>query len=288
MTSETRPNKIELLEAFHTLYGDFWIWEKVDSNWKKWVLYSDAVAWQKIHCNMRGLFKSEIVLDVEHPERIKQIIDSLKNENYSFAVWSTGSRGYHIHMIFPELKNYDEDDVKLIRKIFIRKYKCDESKQTGLIAIEGEYHYKGTGRCKKLVYNHDSGENKLPLDILKNFEDAKAKAESWKDVESTKLTRKWIESDPVIRYCLTHEIPPGIGRYDVVCKNLAIGMAVAGLSYDEIRGLAGRILANMPKRDWGIDSFMGWVRSARNGKFKNYNRRELLKWFEEHMGDLDD
>jgi len=49
--------------------------------------------------------------------------------------------------------------------------------------------------------------------------------------------------------------------------------------------IINKMAANMPGRN--PQDFWGWVKSARAGRYKKYNRHELIKWFEEHEADLD-
>ena len=121
----------------------------------KWRKYLDCVAtldeinnnekWEDRkffkQINQRQILKNEIVLDLEEPERIKEIVDKIKGWDYH--VYETGSRGYHIHLYFNRDMTTKEKE-NVIKKFDTDIQKCSEK---NLIALENCPHWK-TGRLK--------------------------------------------------------------------------------------------------------------------------------------------
>ena len=100
---------------------------------------SDRIDW----VNQRQIFPNELVLDIEEPEKLNPIIDRLKIENIPFECYSTGSRGFHIHLIFK--KELDKTE----KLFYIKEFGVDEQKAYSktMIALENCPHWK-TGKLK--------------------------------------------------------------------------------------------------------------------------------------------
>ena len=99
-------------------------------------------------CNQRQILPNEIVLDLESKDQFNPIIKELKEMNIIFYVFSTGSRGYHIHLFFDrELTEKEKLDV-------IRHFASDEqlSSKRHMIALEFVSHWK-SGKIKEMINN---------------------------------------------------------------------------------------------------------------------------------------
>lgn len=141
--------------------------EVVATKWKK---YSEAVFpidfdgtckedWKKQkyfkQINQKQILPNELVLDIEEPEKFPKITKSLIKDEIPFTAYSTGSRGFHIHLLFKEKLTKEQ-------KLFcIKKYGVDEQKAYSktMIALEGCPHWK-TGTPKKEISRQDLN---LPL-----------------------------------------------------------------------------------------------------------------------------
>jgi len=114
----------------------------------KWVKYLDAQADEKFLevANNRTILPNEIVIDIEEPEQFQGILDRIKSNFEFFSAYSTGSRGYHIHIFF------DEPIDKENKKEIIEIYSGDKQKATErtMIALENCPHWK-TGKNKDLI-----------------------------------------------------------------------------------------------------------------------------------------
>jgi hypothetical protein len=108
--------------------------------------------------NNRTIFPHELVIDIDPGKvdlrmRLYRTIRRLDWCDATYAVWHTGSRGYHIHMLFPELEcMYDRERTRLKRRLLVALGgewgKCSPRCMT---ALENRPHWK-TGRMKTLVY----------------------------------------------------------------------------------------------------------------------------------------
>lgn len=128
----------------------------------KWVHYLDATEKQKSEATHRTLLKNEIVLDFdpfnnetleELKERVKVVCLSLNKEKINFNCYSTGSRGYHIHIFIKMLFILNKNERIEYRNEFINYYKAEAQKNTENvpIALEGVPHWKSgkeKTRCK--------------------------------------------------------------------------------------------------------------------------------------------
>lgn len=128
--------------------------EKLFSKWKK---YSEAVfpievdgtcdEWQVQkffeQINQRQILPIEVVLDIEEKEQVNPIIKKIEKWAWEVSIWATGSRGYHIHMIFKEELNREEKEA-IVKKLGTDIQKCSEK---CLIALENCPHWK-TGNPK--------------------------------------------------------------------------------------------------------------------------------------------
>ena len=100
--------------------------------------------------NQRQILPFEIVLDVEEKKQIKPIIKKLEKWNWEYSIWETGSRGYHIHILFEEEFNQEEKE-SFVRNLGTDMQKCSDKT---LIALEYEPHWK-TGKPKTDISKED-------------------------------------------------------------------------------------------------------------------------------------
>jgi len=124
----------------------------------KWKKYSECVFpiefdgktdnWEEVsffkQINQRQILPIEIVLDLEEKETLPSVIQKLKDLELTYKVFSTGSRGYHIHIFFKE-KCSQKEKLKLI------KYCGGDEQKDGnkcLIALEYAPHWK-SGKLKE-------------------------------------------------------------------------------------------------------------------------------------------
>jgi hypothetical protein len=134
---------------------DFYLqYSEKDGIKTKWKKYSEACfdyetpknRWFLERVNQRQILPNEIVLDLEEKSQLpiaKKLLDKFGWTNYIF---STGSRGYHIHIFF------DKDLTDDSKKFVIRAFGADMMKagKKTLIALEYSKHWK-SGKEKVMV-----------------------------------------------------------------------------------------------------------------------------------------
>ena len=142
---------------------------KVDDEVKstKWKKFSECVflvdengnsedkkiEWFFKNINQRQILPFEIVLDIEERNGIKEILNEIKKWNIEFSVYDTGSRGYHIHIL------YSRDLKKREKTAIIKKSKADMQKDSNktMIALENSPHWK-TGKIKRELTKREISE----------------------------------------------------------------------------------------------------------------------------------
>jgi len=155
---DNQKGNLELTYAYKNNEGT-----PIFSKWKKYLDCDDNFI---LKVNNRTILPNEVVLDIEEPERFKEIFEQVKKNFEFYSAWKTGSRGNHIHLFF------DKDLIPEEKLSIIKKYKTDEQKASSrcLIALEEVPHWK-TGKSKTLI-EEKKGINKKPeneyIKILKN------------------------------------------------------------------------------------------------------------------------
>lgn len=131
------------------------------TRWRSWwEIREDAYLLRK--SNQRLIGHPEVVFDIDPTEgegskdfewRIKATIARLKRDGLLIlGVFSTGSRGVHIHGLLLDLTRYSKEETFEIKRFLLKKYGADEQKATPrcMIALEGEPHWK-TGKKKVMI-----------------------------------------------------------------------------------------------------------------------------------------
>jgi hypothetical protein len=229
---------------------------------------------------MRQIFLRELVGDIEDPKQLDRVLQLLQERKLSYQVWATGSRGYHIHLWFDEFAEIEPEYVVPLKKKMIETFGTDPCKASHntMIACEFAKHFK-TGRVKTLK-DFVPGKNVLPQEVLEYLEELRNKPKP-KPI-TFELVGDWIRKDKALQFVLNNKIPPGIGRYSTLCKNICIGLVRSGASNDEINVILDRILENMVGRDWDKTALLGWVNAAKEGRYTRYNPLEIAKWLERY------
>ena len=276
LSNEEKLKMLSMIQEDFGPYKIFYMKSKDTPGWKTWKDFSICSDDEKLQSNLRTILDTEVVLDQDNGGL--SVLDKLMRWGFSFAEFSTGSRGPHFHLFFPELKGFDVETRIMIKEEIIKFFECDTSKKTGLIAIEHCPHFK-TGKEKKLVHIEGSGYNNIPQFILEKI---KTRKEIKRNIEKPFVAENpqveaWIKNDQVLRYILNtpiDEIPDGIEKDIVLFRNLAIMLAkiddiekrdelIERLSYQTVH----------PRRE--LD---GWIVKVENGEISEYNKFELNNW----------
>jgi hypothetical protein len=107
----------------------------------------------------RSILDIELVIDIDDKGKFKNTLNKAKSvakklnkKGIVYHAYATGSKGYHFHMLFPQLRDLSLTKRTEFKRRTIRKYGGDELKAGNgvMIAIEGEKHWK-SGLVKKEV-----------------------------------------------------------------------------------------------------------------------------------------
>lgn len=254
--------------------------------WPEWKIYSNCSDEEKIKANLREIFPTEVVIDIDdnNQEEYEKIIRLLNEKQLNFYSYKTGSRGYHISLFFNNISGFDKDQRNEIRKLFIKSLGLNENylhkvSERTVIAIENRPHFK-TLNLKELL-EEVKGENMMDYEILEacinNLEEKRKINENIKSIDFKDYHLK----DPFLNYIKNNIIGEGMQRNNIIFKNLAIALVKEGLSEQEIKELMTPIiLKNFPGKH--INEFMGWVKKTMVGELKDYNLIEINKWNKEY------
>ncbi len=110
-------------------------------NKENWIFFNNI--------NNREILPNELVIDIENnsQDNLNRIIKKIKEDKINNAyVWTTHSRGYHIHIFFNKQLSKDE------KLYLIKRYEGDENKAGNtMIALEFSPHYK-SGKDKEMIW----------------------------------------------------------------------------------------------------------------------------------------
>lgn len=122
--------------------------------------------------NQRTVLPDEVVVDLdgdtnlENGDLLKESQYRLNIRGYSYEVWESGGKGYHIHMIFPELLKLNEFQRKYVRAKFLSLFKDlkgDQLKKSERTTIQMEWtSHRKTSNYKTLVEEHKGHRHNVP------------------------------------------------------------------------------------------------------------------------------
>jgi len=113
-------------------------------------------------CNNRTILDIEVMLDIDEADgrtdkesikkKAEKIISKIEEHHISYEAYFSGSKSYHISMLFPELRDYPSNQRKQFKLKIIGFFGGDSMKasQRNMIALEGVQHWK-TGNMKVRV-----------------------------------------------------------------------------------------------------------------------------------------
>lgn len=151
-------NQVTYLQLLCNKYGDFKIAFGSKQGWSKHLSVMECWErgdWQFMQrANNRQIFNNELVLDIDEKtqseslNKVKQIIPELDNAELEYKIFFTGSRGYHIHILFDtNLNSMEKFKMDIIRVLGTDMMKAHSNT---MIALEHAPHWK-TGIEKKEV-----------------------------------------------------------------------------------------------------------------------------------------
>lgn len=231
--------------------------------------------------NLRKTRPNEIIFDIEDPKLLHILRNQFDLRQWNYEVWQTGSRGYHVSVLFDNLADLELELRNRIRKHLIKEYNTDEalSKESHFLALEYTPHFK-TGNEKYLFDKHYE---EVHLNTIEESLIAKCREELNTQATLVEETNYIVDEefkdfafkDPYIKYVLSNKIEAG-DRNNVLFKNLAIGLVKSGLDKYQRDKLITALVNNCPGKN--IGEFQGWIEKALRGELQDYNKFEMVKW----------
>ena len=221
--------------------------------------------------NLRRSYINEVILDIEKKEDLANILEKLKESKWSYKIWNTGSRGYHISICFEELEKLPLELRDRYRRKVIDEFGTDTSlaSECHPIAIENKPHFK-TGNLKTLHSESESSSiNHITFEVLEILRNWNEQTKESRAVLS-KFYIEHADNEPYLLYVLNNKVENG-GRHMVLFKNLVALLQSAGKTYEEIMEIGKRVMVNCP--DKNMDDWIGWFNSG-----MKYIPYELNMW----------
>ena len=82
------------------------------NRWSYWKEEKDCSTEEKAEANAREIQVNEIVLDCEEMSRLSEIKRKLNEDKFYYRIYGTGSRGFHVHMNFPDFEKLPKNTRK--------------------------------------------------------------------------------------------------------------------------------------------------------------------------------
>lgn len=194
-------NKYKIHFRVQTWYSKPNVWTNYKS--KEYVDYVETYGLP----NHREIFPDEVVLDIDVEEKdnvllsncLNNISKNLLDNEMDYTLWESGGDGFHFHLFFSELLNYNKFQRTIIKKEikkFLGKGWIRHNNvhvcmgNPVLIQLETAKHRKGG--IKKFIYRSIFNDNKIPKEVLKKFNEKKDYYFNKKFVQKEGVTPKEI------------------------------------------------------------------------------------------------
>ena len=251
------------------------VWDK----WKKWKECSEE---EKTKANLRQIFPEEVVLDFENKEILEESIKKLKEKNFGYEIYDSGSRGIHIHIFLYGLENYSLNIRNQIRKKIIKVFGSDESKssEATLVARFNKPHFK-TMKEKTLIESCDKF-SLIPKEIILELREENLEGKEF--IKNLNLKDENFKNfhlqDPMFKYIQNNIIPENTSRDINIFPSIAMGLVKEGLDEKQIEDIMKPIIeTNFPGKIYA--EFKGWVNKALKNEV-DWNPIQLNNWIKEH------
>jgi len=287
----TMHNEIELF----TRFPETKIYFKDNINnilWEQWKKWNECTDKEKEEANLRELFSNEIILDIEDKSLLNSAKNVLFSEDINYEIWDSGSRGFHVHMFFNDLKDKDETYKKMIRRKFIIKYEADLAKASEhtLIARPNKLHFK-TLKQKTLIEEiNTKPENHIPAYMNTLVLDELSSKSKQKHYSQDTDFKDYFEKDELFNFLneRTEVIPLGTERNNILLKNISIAAAKSGKTEQEFEVIFKPVMERiMPDIPWSqIIASSSWYKKALAGSLVEYNKYEINNWGETHFNKI--
>lgn len=266
------------LDADYCRGGPFQIWRQTGTSctrrcdpFEEWAyalgdLRPPAPRWLLLTANYRTLRNDEIVLDVDPPTGkdrhavLYNILWKLCGDKFSGEIFDSGGRGWHVHLLFPELTTLSGEERKNARRWFSIQYGCDPAQASNGTGIPGRPHRK-TGKIKTLALRFYNGDNTLPP-ACKSYvrtQTRRTTTRATRGLGSQTLTplTGTIHNHPLVRWMLNNKIPKG-KRHSVWLRELAKLTLRYQLDDETVNVLAKELRPSMPDKHDIQQELTGW------------------------------
>jgi len=238
---------------------------------QKWELYTDAIIGfsSRFPINHREIFPDEVVLDFDTKSKDDRnkayhlIVSRLKKHKFAFNAWSTGGKGVHIHLFFPELKKVPNEQRSIYKEEII-KYIAAQQINTAKI----DFQLCGRHLVRSEFGTHEkTGKDKLPIEeytpLIK---------------QDNKIPDKVISAVKRRTLNSRHTQTRVAGKMAFPCVNYLVSQDFAGIKDGRARALF--ILASYAYNNLGmakgLDLLNQWNDYKMNGYFKEQELKSKL------------
>ena len=254
--------------------------------WPAWKTWEELTDTEKEKVNLGIPSDDYIMLDKDLKGLTEEQIynewlalkQKLIDNNIKRYIADRSPSGFHVFVPFNNLRDFDIDIAREIRKSYIQKFECDQAKASmaGVISLPQRPHFK-----TNIIYpvlEITDGTNELNDEIISK---AREKVEKIKTIEVKTLTdtefKNYFETDPFFLYIKSHNISDSQERNNVIFPNLAIACVKSGKTKEEIEAIIKPIIQeNFPGKHYA--EFDGWLKKAFSGLITDYNLVQLNTW----------
>ena len=140
--------------------GDFYITHRDGDSWGKHksvleIWHNEDEFWRYEKATDRTPSPCEVFIDIDPGKdndaliMLQNALEVLDNYNFDYKLFFSGSRGYHVHVMYPELTSMSKYSRERIREFLIRRCGGDTMKKSDrhMIALEYSPNPK-TGKMK--------------------------------------------------------------------------------------------------------------------------------------------
>lgn len=262
--------------------------DQINNNrWAKWKKWSECSDEEKEQANLRQIFPKEVVLDFEDKNllTLTKAKEKLKEKDWSYNLFDSGSRGFHVHLLFYGLNQKSLEVRNRIRKAIIKEFNSDETKssEATLVARFDKPHFKTLGK-KFMIddYKNPTDLNIVPVEIMKELRDSDPETQAFikKNTSPDELFKDFHFKDPIMIYISNNILPDNTARDTNIFPSVAMGLVKEGLNEKEIEDIMKPIIEkNFPGKNY--NEFRGWVKKAFAGQV-DFNPTQLNKWIKDH------
>lgn len=264
--------------------------ETTREKWPQWKIWEEMSEEEKNKVNLGIPSDKYIMLDKDLKNKSEIEIQNewlatkqkLIENNISNYVADRSPQAFHVFIPFNQLDAFDESLAKEIRRIYIRRFDCDEAKVSmkGVISLPERPHFKN-GKINDVI-EITTGINELNPEIIS---EAKINLEHKTNQNFDKLIdksfNKYFEEDPFFNYISSNILTEDCERNNVIFPNLAIAAVKSGKTKEEVENIIKPLIQkNFPGKSY--KEFEGWLKKAASNEIETYNQIQINNWMKKY------